>query len=650
MAFASPVSFTAPAIADRTISLPENTAADGTVHFAVTATSEDDGTPVAIASYMLVNDSNVAVTEYRGFTIDADSGDITLTGALDYEDANADGTIISLRVRATDDNGETASITLTVNVGDVNDNDPVFTTTGQALTAEIAESRTATDGTILTVVASDADGTALNNTVRYEITGGTGMGMFFIDPVTGDIRVADGVTLDYDTDPVTTSYTLIIAASDGGDNPPADAMTGTKDVTITLTNVNDIVPVAMQEGANNCGSLTETLGYASAPANVGTDYTITIDDAETNNAFRFTFEIEGVPASGVFDFIETSVGSGIYELTLLADQRIDRDSLDFANLEVGYKINDDVNESSNYIVSVITENSVGALTGITFTITDADSVGTLQYNEVVATTPNDNNNEIAGMFEVDTESGALRLQDGMALDREYPALRISGEIGLTITASDDLANSDPIEVIITVNDLNDATPIFKEGVATEVTFRETETKDAIVIDANRFVDGDATTARQSLEYSLTGDTGGFFRLDRNTGEVTITKEIDFEYPSIGMLTDGSNRKGFVITLRADAGDVLTEDQEITVVIEDVDDEDPTASPLRGSANIAEIAGSGVAPAGGKDANFVIAVTDPDTASGFTFDFTGTTELEQELTPKFDFFQVGNEWFLRLKER
>ena len=245
--------------------------------------------PVAIASYMLVNDSNMAVLEYRGFTIDADSGEITLTGALDYEDANADGTIISLRVRATDENGETASITLTVNVGDVNDNEPVFTTTGQALTAEIAESRTATDGTILTVAASDDDGTAPNNAVRYEITGGTGMGMFFIDPVTGDIRVADGVTLDYDTDPVTTSYTLIVTASDGGDNPPADAMTATTDViTITLTDVNDNAPTL------NAPVTTHQLQEQTAAADVVTIEGITVTDADAEKRYvQSDFQLTG---------------------------------------------------------------------------------------------------------------------------------------------------------------------------------------------------------------------------------------------------------------------------------------------------------------------------------------------------------------------
>ena len=121
-AFASPVSFTSPAPgADRRIDLDEDTPANSTAHFTVQATSEDDaGAPVGIASYELLDENRDVVSEYKGFTINSSTGVITLTGSLDYEMDD----VITLRVRATDENSpaETATLTLTVNVGDVNDN------------------------------------------------------------------------------------------------------------------------------------------------------------------------------------------------------------------------------------------------------------------------------------------------------------------------------------------------------------------------------------------------------------------------------------------------------------------------------------------------------------------------------------------------
>ena len=63
--------------------------ATSTVHFAVAAISSDNSGPVDIASYMLIDDTDTATTDYRGFTINSNTGAITLTGSLDFEDTHA---------------------------------------------------------------------------------------------------------------------------------------------------------------------------------------------------------------------------------------------------------------------------------------------------------------------------------------------------------------------------------------------------------------------------------------------------------------------------------------------------------------------------------------------------------------------------------
>ena len=91
----------------------------------------------------------------------------------------------------------------------------------------ISESRTSTDGVFATLPATDGDATSPNDQVSYDITGGTGMGLFVID-ANGGISLASGATLDYDT---ATSYTLEITATDGG----TPAMTSdVKTITIGL--------------------------------------------------------------------------------------------------------------------------------------------------------------------------------------------------------------------------------------------------------------------------------------------------------------------------------------------------------------------------------------------------------------------------------
>ena len=198
-AFASPVSFTSPAIADRTINLAENTSATD-VRFTVTATSENDDESVAnIANYMFVMDDGTTLTRtYKGFTITETGSGATLGATiaisdsteLDYETA----TSISLRVRATDtpedadDMAETADLILTVNLSDANDNDPVFDP-NQVTTVAIDETLGNGQSVGLSVSATDVDGTTANSTVTYSVTGGTGMGIFDVDSSSGVITV-----------------------------------------------------------------------------------------------------------------------------------------------------------------------------------------------------------------------------------------------------------------------------------------------------------------------------------------------------------------------------------------------------------------------------------------------------------------------------
>ena len=76
----------------------------------------------------------------------------------------------------------------------------------------ISEKYTNAHGVFAKLPASDDDGSAPNDEIIYDITGGTGANHFVIND-DGDISVKVGATLDYD---IATEYTLIIEASDGG--------------------------------------------------------------------------------------------------------------------------------------------------------------------------------------------------------------------------------------------------------------------------------------------------------------------------------------------------------------------------------------------------------------------------------------------------
>lgn len=155
------------------------------------------------------------------FTIDANTGAITVFNALDHETIAQ----YTLTIQATDNgvpvlNGTT---TVVVDVNDINEA-PVLPASGPFSIAEDQGIGIAV-GTINLAVDPDA-----GDVVAYSIIAGNTGGAFAIDGATGAITVA--AALDYET---ITAYTLTIQAVDDDAVPLSD----TVDVVINVTNVLD---------------------------------------------------------------------------------------------------------------------------------------------------------------------------------------------------------------------------------------------------------------------------------------------------------------------------------------------------------------------------------------------------------------------------
>jgi hypothetical protein len=86
------------------------------------------------------------------------------------------------------------------------------------------------NGTVVgTVVATDPE------LLTFAITDGDANGAFAINSATGEITVASSAELDYE---LTTSYSLTVTATD------TEPLDGSNTITINVTNVNDVAPVA----------------------------------------------------------------------------------------------------------------------------------------------------------------------------------------------------------------------------------------------------------------------------------------------------------------------------------------------------------------------------------------------------------------------
>src|SRR5207302_1140284 len=194
---------------------------------------------------------------------DGSTGVVTLApgSMLDYETAPSD----DITVLATSSDGSSNSATFTITVTDVNDNAPVITSSG---TFSVAENATA----VGTVTATDADGTAANNTVGYSIVARAlgASALISITPTTRtltsnvphDYGAADSqrlLHLTFRPFPYTTLFrsTFTITVTDVNDNAPVITSSGTFSVAENATAVGTVTATdADGTAANN------TVGYS----------------------------------------------------------------------------------------------------------------------------------------------------------------------------------------------------------------------------------------------------------------------------------------------------------------------------------------------------------------------------------------------------
>ena len=177
-----------------TRSVAEHTASGTNIGTSVSATDANNNT----LTYSLSG------TDADAFSIVSTSGQLQTKAALDYETKVSYTVIVSV----SDGNGGSDSITVTINVIDVNEtpanNAPVFTD-GSTTTRAVAEHTTSGTNIGAAIVATDAD----NDTLTYSL-GGTDTALFSIVSTSGQLQTK--ATLDYE---IKVSYTVIVSVSDG---------------------------------------------------------------------------------------------------------------------------------------------------------------------------------------------------------------------------------------------------------------------------------------------------------------------------------------------------------------------------------------------------------------------------------------------------
>ncbi|XP_045493580.1 protocadherin-like wing polarity protein stan [Colias croceus] len=449
------------------------------------------------------------------FSIDSLSGDVSLVKPLDYEQVRS----YRLVIRAQDGGSPSRSNTtqLLVNVKDVNDNSPRFYT---SLFQESVSESVPVGYSIVRVQAYDAD-EGVNAELTYnlsdkEYNGNTELPIT-IDPRSGWVYTSG--TLDRE---VQSKYQLQVTATDNG-TPPRSA---TASVVVVVQDVNDNDPVFAP------AQYDVELAEDEPP---GTPVvTVTATDADEDN--RLHYEITGGNTRGRFS-ITSQNGRGLitvaqpldfkqerrYVLTVTATDSGGRSDTAMVHINITDANNyAPVFENAPYTASVFEDAPVGT-TVLVVSATDSD-VGV--NAQITYTLTSEISNEAVAHHEqeflINPQTGAITTNK--LLDRET----MSGYL-LTVTARDGgvPALSDTTDVEISVVDVNDNEPVFKQQLYTATIMEDalvgTSVTQVAATDADVGLNG-----RVHYELDPKDREEGSFVIDPASGVIRTNKALDRE--------------------------------------------------------------------------------------------------------------------------
>ena len=462
--------------------LPED-AAVGTNCTQLTALDRDGGDTLnGVVEYVLL-------TPAVPFGIDRETGLISVTGALDREQAAS----YELRVRVQDGGAPPSHVNVSVHVtvSDLNDETPTF---GQAAYTCALSELAGAQALCVQVSATDRDepGNA-NSRLSYTLIEPAGLeDTFAVDAQTGHVRLVRA--LDWESTP---RYNLTVVVQDAGTPRRSSRVP----LVVMVLDENDQAPTFGQPQYGCVLAENAAVGTFCVQPTASD-----LDDPTTNNS-RFTFAV----AEAALGWVQVDAASGQVRTARALDFETNR------TLQLTLVVTDqgspqplhtrvplvvtvtDVNDNDPEFIApqfaaTMLENVAAATDLVTVVASDADSGvrGQVQYALVAGNT--------RGLFTIDPDSGLVRTT-GTALDREDQASH-----SLTVEARD--GGSLPRRVTATVQvdvlDANDNVPAFSSPSGYNLTVAELTRNGSVLV------------ARPSLHHSRTRELEHAAAHDRDT--------------------------------------------------------------------------------------------------------------------------------------
>ncbi|XP_062429972.1 protocadherin Fat 4 [Rhea pennata] len=517
----------------------------GTNLIKVTAVDDKDFGLNSEVEYFISNESNT-----NKFRLDRSTGWISVSSSL-MADLNKN---FLFKVKAKDKGNPPLSSEATVEivVTEENYHTPEFSQSRMSVT--IPESHSV--GTVVrTVSARDRDA-AMNGLIRYNISSGNEAGIFAINTSTGALTLAK--PLDFE---LCRKHELTLTATDGG----WVSRTGSCSVTVNVIDVNDNSPVFSPEDyfpnvLENAPSGTTVIRLNATDADSGPNAVIAYAiQSSDSDLFVIDPNTGTITTQGFLDY-ETKQS---YHLTVKAFNVPDEERCSFASVNIQLEgTNEYVPRfvSKLYYFEVSEAASRGTIVGEVFA-SDRDMGTDGEVHYLIF-----GNSRKKG-FQIEEKSGQLYVSG--PLDREKEE-RISLKVLAKNLGSIRGADIDEVIVNITILDANDP-PVFTLGTY-NIQISEGVPPGTHVTFVSAF-DSDSVPSWSRFSYFIgSGNDNGAFSINPQTGQVTVTAELDRETLPVYNLS----------VLAIDSGTPsATGSASLLVTLEDINDNGPTLSTSQG---------------------------------------------------------------------
>ena len=331
------------------------------------------------------------------------------------------------------------------------------------------------------VIATDEDTIAAYRSLAYSLASGTDASFFAIDESTGQITVATGTILDYETKE---SYPVTVQVTDGKD---ADG----GDVTINLNDIHALLSVNPTSVAEDEGATPATGTFTLTPTDDSVDETnetLTVSDSNTMDMFMITSATLSLTD-------DDATPSGI---TLSVDPTSVAEEDDATDVTVTAMVNGTTTYAAEQTVTVAVgaeddaakEEDDAAKEETDYTLV-ADITITIPAGEASAT----------GTFSLDPTGDVIDERDGESLSVEGSAASGVTVTGTMVTITDNEATPSGITLSV------DPTSVAEEADATDVTVTvETDTQPGLAAIADQFYTRGVEIAALTLPSSSTGNS------------------------------------------------------------------------------------------------------------------------------------------------